>query len=157
MDQSAPSADTWWRSKGQGVSSPVPMGAEVLRLLCACVDDVDKLWFQRGSAHQEAVHVALRRQLSAVSSRHWAWRTEGEKYKSNSQSHINIYRILIGGAHQCLKIYRLYSELKNLYLIYSWQCTILIFSQDAGTETSVKKRQFSFAAFSETKSDFKEG
>lgn len=46
----------------------------VVHLLCTCVDDVDKLWLQRGPAHQEAIHIALRRQLSAVCSCDRTWR-----------------------------------------------------------------------------------
>lgn len=41
--------------------------------LCTCVDDVDKLRFQGGPAHQEAVHVGLRRQLPAVRPRDRTW------------------------------------------------------------------------------------
>lgn len=68
--------------QGEGVSHWSPSERFVFFPLRACVDDVDKLWLQRGSAHQEAVHVALRRQLSAVSSRHRTWRVEEEENKT---------------------------------------------------------------------------
>lgn len=51
-----------------------------LGCLCAlgtCIDDVNKLGLEGGSAHQEAIHVVLGAQLFAVGPSHGAWRREG--------------------------------------------------------------------------------
>lgn len=42
-------------------------------VLCTCVDDVNKLWLQGGSAHQEAIHISLGCQLPAVCCCDWPW------------------------------------------------------------------------------------
>lgn len=54
-------------------------GVSYLCTLRACVDDVHKLWLQRGSAYQEAIHVSLGRQLPAVSCCDWTWSINEEK------------------------------------------------------------------------------
>ena len=45
--------------------------------LGTCIDDVNKLRLEGGSAHQEAIHIVLGAQLFAVGPRHGAWRREG--------------------------------------------------------------------------------